>query len=139
MEEANWTLAIYPTAPASPSPEIEAGHSNEADEMSILPPGAGRSGTDFPLVNRAVLPHLEALCARWLPGGKRIGTEWTCGSLRGEAGTSCKVNLRTGRWADFATGEKGGDPVSLTAAIHHLSQHEAAQCLARMFGLEGHT
>lgn len=36
MEEANWTLAIYPTAPASPSPEIEAGHSNEASEMDTI-------------------------------------------------------------------------------------------------------
>ena len=91
---------------------------------------------DFDAINRAALPHLEALCARWLPGGKRAGTEWTCGSLLGEAGASCKVNLRTGRWADFATGEKGGDPVSLTAAVHRLSQHEAAERLAQMLGLE---
>ena len=28
---------------------------------------------------------------------------------------SFKINLRTGRWADFATGDKGGDPVSLAA------------------------
>ena len=90
---------------------------------------------DFSAINRAALPHLEGLCRRWLPGGKRIGHEWTCGNLRGEAGASCKVNLRTGRWADFATGEKGGDVVSLAAAVHRLPQAEAARNLARMFGI----
>ena len=30
---------------------------------------------------------------------------------------SFKVNLRTGRWADFATGDKGGDAVSLAAYL----------------------
>ena len=90
----------------------------------------------FTAINSAALPRLEALCARWLPGGKRIGAEWTCGSLRGEPGRSCKVNLRTGRWADFATGERGGDVVSLAAAVHRLPQAEAALRLARMLGLE---
>jgi putative DNA primase/helicase len=92
--------------------------------------------SDFAAVNRAALPHLEALCLRWLPGGRRIGAEWTCGSLRGDPGRSCKVSLRTGRWADFATGERGGDVVSLAAAVHRTSQGEAAQRLARMLGLE---
>ena len=76
-----------------------------------------RAALDFAPVNAAALLQLENLCRRWLPGGKRIGLEWTCGSLRGEAGSSCKVNLRTGRWADFAVGQSGGDPVSLAAAV----------------------
>ncbi|TLU71225.1 hypothetical protein FE263_17090 [Lichenicoccus roseus] len=92
---------------------------------------------NFATVNRAALPHLEALCARWLGGGRRIGAEWTCGSLQGERGASCKVNLRTARWCEFATGEKGGDPVSLAAAIHRLPQAKAAHRLARMLGLDG--
>jgi putative DNA primase/helicase len=90
----------------------------------------------FSLIAQAALPHLETLCRRWLPGGRRFGDEWTCGSLRGEAGASCKVNLRTGRWADFATGERGGDAISLCAAVHRLSQREAAKRLASMLGLE---
>ena len=51
-------------------------------------------------------------------------------------GMSCKVNLRTGRWSDFASGEKGGDPVSLAAAVHRIGQAEAARNLARMLGLD---
>jgi putative DNA primase/helicase len=96
-----------------------------------------RDRLDVAAVARAALPRLEDLCRRWLPGGRRVGVEWTCGSLRGEPGASCKVNLRTGRWADFATGEKGGDPVSLAAVIHGLTQAEAALRLAGMLGLRG--
>ena len=87
-------------------------------------------------MNRAALPHIEALCRRWLPNGRRIGAEWVCGSLRGEAGASCKVNLRTGRWADFASDHKGGDPVSLAAAVAGIGQAEAARRLARMLGMD---
>jgi len=49
---------------------------------------------------------------------------------------SFSVNLRTGRWADFATGDKGGDPISLAAFLAGLSQVEAARRLATMLGLE---
>ncbi len=94
-----------------------------------------RAPIAFAAVNRAALPHLETLCRRWLPGGRRVGAEWTCGSLRGEAGDSCKVNLRTGRWADFASGEKGGDVIALAAAVHRMSQADAARELARMLGM----
>ena len=116
--------------------------------MSATPSVTGTPGSrgrrlphlDFAAIHRAALPLLEALCRRWLPGGRRIGAEWTCGSLRGEAGASCKVNLRTGRWCDFATGESGGDVVSLAAAVHRMGQAEAARGLARMLGIgaEGH-
>lgn len=94
-------------------------------------------GLDFAAISAAALPHLDPLCRRWLPGGKRVGMEWTCGSLKGEAGSSCRVNLRTGRWADFATGQRGGDPVSLAAAVAGIGQAEAARNLARMLGLDG--
>ena len=44
---------------------------------------------------------------------------------------SFKINLRTGRWADFATGDKGGDVISLAAFLWGVSQREAARRLAR--------
>ncbi len=94
-----------------------------------------RADIDFPAIARAALPHLPALCERWLPGGRRIGREWICGSLSGGRGQSCRVNLTTGRWADFATGDKGGDAVSLAAAIHRITQVEAARRIAGMLGL----
>jgi hypothetical protein len=47
------------------------------------------------------------------------------------------VNVRSGRWCDFSTGERGGDAVSLAAAVAGCSQIEAARRLAAMLGLEG--
>ena len=48
---------------------------------------------------------------------------------------SFSVNTRTGRWADFATGDRCGDVVSLAAYLHGLRQAEAARKLADMLGL----
>jgi hypothetical protein len=50
---------------------------------------------------------------------------------------SFKVNLRTGRWADFATGDRGGDPVSLVAYLEGVTQGEAARLVSVMLGLGG--
>jgi hypothetical protein len=44
---------------------------------------------------------------------------------------------RAGVWCDFATGERGGDPVSLYAAIMRVRQSEAARRLAELLGVEG--
>jgi hypothetical protein len=49
---------------------------------------------------------------------------------------SFKINIRTGRWADFATCDKGGDPVSLVAYLEGVSQGEAARLLGRMIGFD---
>jgi hypothetical protein len=98
------------------------------------------SRPDFAAVNRAALARLPEVLARLLPGGRAVGAEWRAGSLRGEAGESLRVRLhgdRAGRWCDFATGEKGGDPVSLAAAVAAIPQDEAARRLARMLGLRG--
>ena len=50
---------------------------------------------------------------------------------------SFKINLRTGRWADFATGDRGGDVISLAAYLFALPQAEAARRLSRMLGIDG--
>jgi putative DNA primase/helicase len=93
---------------------------------------------NFAAVNRAALARLPDVLAHLLPGGRLIGREWTCGSLAGEPGASCKVNVITGRWADFATGDRGADPISLAAAVWKTSQSEAARRLAALLGVEGH-
>jgi hypothetical protein len=35
-----------------------------------------RRSLDFSKISTAALPMLPALCARWMPGGKRIGREY---------------------------------------------------------------
>ncbi len=100
--------------------------------------GLRHSVIDFRTIAAAALPSLPALVAHWLPEGRREGNEWVARNpTRGDRSPgSFKVNLRTGKWADFATGDKGGDAISLAAHLHGLSQLEAARKLAAMLGIE---
>lgn len=92
---------------------------------------------DFDAINRAALATLPGILARWLPDGRRLGHEYQARNptRADRSAGSFSVNLRTGRWADFATGDKGGDPVSLAAYLHHIPQAEAARRLAAMLGI----
>lgn len=91
---------------------------------------------DFAAVNRAALAALPALLARWLPDGRWRGDEYVARNPRraDRQPGSFKIN-RNGRWSDFATGDSGGDPVSLAAFLAGLGQREAAIELARALGL----
>jgi putative DNA primase/helicase len=91
---------------------------------------------DFKALADALMGMADSLVPDWLPGGQRNGHEWTCGSLAGEAGSSCSVNMVNGKWSDFASEERGKDLLSLYAAIHNIKMHEAAVQLARAHGLE---
>jgi hypothetical protein len=95
------------------------------------------SPIDFAAVNRAALARLPIILARWLPGGRIEGREYVVRNptRRDQRPGSFKVSLNTGRWGDFATGDKGGDPVSLAAYLAGCSQIEAARRLAAMLGL----
>jgi putative DNA primase/helicase len=84
---------------------------------------------DFDSINAGLLSNYFSTLNQWLPNGKKIGPNWCVGSLAGEPGDSLKIHVRKGIWADFATGEKGGDPVSLYAAMHGIGQGEAAKRL----------
>jgi hypothetical protein len=92
---------------------------------------------DFEAVNNAARAQLPSILARWLADGKRTGREWVARNPRrfDRDPGSFSVNLTTGRWADFATGDRGGDPVSLGAYLFGLSQPDAARKLATMLGM----
>ena len=109
--------------------------------MSLGIPNKPLPRLDFAAINRAALHILPELIARWAPDGKLRGREWVARNPRRADGNpgSFSINTGTGRWADFATGDKGGDPISLAAYLHGLSQMEAARNLAEMLGLEGGT
>jgi hypothetical protein len=96
-----------------------------------------RCSIAFDRINAEALLSLEAICRRLLPTGRREGHEYLAlNPRRGDRRLgSFKINLRTGRWADFASGDKGSDPVSLVAFIEDCKQGEAALKLARMLGL----
>lgn len=105
-------------------------HSPAGRDRAPLPP------IKFDALAKELLSRAESLLEQWLPGGVRRGHEYVCGSVRGGEGTSCSVNLSTGMWADFSSGEKGGDLISLYAASNDLSSGKAAVQVARDYGLE---
>lgn len=92
---------------------------------------------DFETINRAALARLPDLCAKWLPDGRRVGHEYRARNPRraDRRAGSFSINLNSGRWADFAIGARGGDPVSLAAYLSGLGQADAARLLADMLGL----
>lgn len=77
-----------------------------------------------------LLIRSETLCREWFPEGKRHGSEFRIGDLSGAAGESLSINLNTGVWMDFATGETGGDLISLYAASHGITQGDAFRRLS---------
>lgn len=92
---------------------------------------------DFEVINRAGLASLLALLRRWLPDGRIVGHEFEARNPRraDRHPGSFRVNVNTGKWADFATGDKGGDVVSLAAYLSGTGQTEAARALADMLGV----
>lgn len=96
---------------------------------------------DFTAVNRAALAVLPALLRRWLPNGRIEKNEYVALNPRRSDRRlgSFSINLRTGRWADFAIdGARGGDPISLAAYLRGIGQVEAAARLATMLGIKAH-
>jgi len=97
------------------------------------------SRPDFGAISRAALVHAPAILRRWLPDGARSGQEYVARNPRrtDRSTGSFKVNLFTGRWADFAVGVSGGDLISLAAYLFTIGQAEAAHRIADMLGV-GH-
>lgn len=93
---------------------------------------------NYTYVNALALSVLPSILSRWLPNGKVQGNEYiTCNPKRYDRNAgSFKINLRTGKWADFATGDKGGDIISLAAFLSDMKQSEAAKELLVMLGGE---
>ncbi|MBO6893968.1 MAG: hypothetical protein JJ866_18655 [Roseibium sp.] len=91
----------------------------------------------FQRIAGAALLYVDEIVRRWLPEGRREGTEWVCRNPRraDHRAGSFKVNLVTGRWADFATDDCGGDLVSLGAFLFELSQKDAALNIADMLAI----
>jgi hypothetical protein len=89
---------------------------------------------DFQSINDAAMSALPVLLHRWLPDGKRRGAEWVARNPTRNDRTpgSFSVNLRTGKWADFAAGDRGGDVVGLYAYLRGIRPGVAARELAQL-------
>lgn len=92
----------------------------------------------FDRVARVALQRSDAVVGGLLPGGHREGREWVAlNPLRPDRSLgSFKVNLVTGKWGDFSSGDHGADLISLAAFVAGLSQREAAIRLAESLGVD---
>lgn len=93
---------------------------------------------DFDGIARIALLRAHDILGRWLPDGSVHGREYISRNPRRDDHRygSFKVNLDTGRWADFATGDRGGDLISLAAYLDDLNQSVAARRVAQMIGYD---
>lgn len=91
----------------------------------------------FSRIADEALARASLIVPRWCPEGKREAGEWVARNPRraDRKPGSFKVNLATGKWGDWSTGDKGGDLVSLAAYLFGLNQAEAAKRVADMLGI----
>ncbi|GFM35963.1 DUF927 domain-containing protein [Desulfovibrio psychrotolerans] len=95
------------------------------------------SKIDFDSINSAARSSFERVLANLLPDGRIEGGEYVARNpTRADSRPgSFKVNIATGMWSDFATGDSGNDPVNLYAYVKGMKQSEAARELAKMVGV----
>ena len=95
---------------------------------------------DFAAINAAALGRFDSLVREWLPGGERSGSEYrVLNPVRHDNKKgSFSISLTKGVWMDFATDDRGSDPISLFAYLfHNNDQGAAAKDLADVLGLGG--
>lgn len=91
---------------------------------------------DFNAINETLLRQSLFFVREWLPGGKEDGAEYIVRNPKRQDDKpgSFKINTDTGVWKDFASGDGGGDLISLYAWLNNLNQGEAAKALAEQLG-----
>ncbi|WLG85866.1 DUF927 domain-containing protein [Pseudomonas cucumis] len=87
----------------------------------------------FADVKTAALKDIDRVLSHWLPNGKRVdgGKEYTAPNptRSDKRAGSLKINLSKGTWADFATGDKGGDLIDLVRYLDGGTDVEACNKL----------
>ena len=93
----------------------------------------------FAQVKAVALQNIDRVLTRWLPNGKRVdgGKEYTAPNptRTDKRAGSLKVNLSKGTWADFATGDKGGDLIDLVRYLDGGTDVEACNKLADLLSV----
>jgi len=91
---------------------------------------------DFNAIAKKSLKEAKFLLETILPGGVQRGAEWIVKNPKRSDSKigSFKINVNSGRWADFATSHRGGDLISLVAYLDGISQFDAARKLINLLG-----
>jgi hypothetical protein len=97
----------------------------------------GPCRVDFAAIKAASVGAAEMLVSRWLPHGRRVANEWVATNpTRPDCKPgSFKINLMTGVWADFATGETGGDMIDLHQYLYGGDTLNAAADVGDLLGV----
>ena len=92
---------------------------------------------DFDGIKAAALRSGRSFVQDLIPGGKFRGLEYIVRNPKrdDQHPGSFSINYRTGIWKDFATGDCGGDFISLFAFVRGYSQSDAARELAEKLGV----
>ena len=92
---------------------------------------------DFATISSAALGAVDNLLAEWLPSGRYDGHEFVAlNPTRADKKLgSFRINTRSGQWADFATGDKGGDLIDLYAYLYSCNTAQAARAIAERLSL----
>ena len=69
-----------------------------------------------------------------MPGGRREGRNWRCGSVGGERGRSLSVDLSSGLWLDHANPSDRGDALHLVQHVLGCSMGEAIEWAEEWLG-----
>ncbi|MGH8729960.1 MAG: hypothetical protein ACREV9_17770, partial [Burkholderiales bacterium] len=92
----------------------------------------------FAEINTRALSSFDAVMTHLgLAGGKQRGPEYLPLNPKraDQTSGSFSINRDTGAWADFASGDKGGDLISLAAYLSNSRQGEAAKRLGELLGV----
>lgn len=92
---------------------------------------------DFATISSAALGAVDNLLAEWLPSCRYDGHEFVAlNPTRADKKLgSFRINTRSGQWADFATGDKGGDLIDLYAYLYSCNTAQAARAIAERLSL----
>ena len=85
-----------------------------------------------------VTSEIEQVAKYLLPGGKKRGSYWEAGSVKGEAGKSLKLCLsgeKKGVWSDFATSESG-DLLELWKISRGLEMKDTIKEVKQYLGIQ---
>lgn len=91
----------------------------------------------FTETHAATAHSLFTLVPSILPQGKRMGDEWVAinPTRTDHSLGSFRINMRSRRWSDFATGDSGGDVISLASYLYGMPPYEAALYIQRLEGV----
>jgi hypothetical protein len=92
--------------------------------------------SDFKNIADLAKSSSQTVVSYLCPHGKREGQEWVAlNPTRTDTRPgSFKINLKTGKWGDFATGDRGGDLISLWAYVKGIGQYEALKEIRALLG-----